>query len=177
MSLQIRRLTLADAPAYREARLAALRADPAAFVTTAEQFAAWPLERLAVRLAPGAPGVTFGAFLSGELVGLLTLMREESPAQAHRVNVFSVSVAPAARGQGVGVGLVRAAIDHARTWPGVTSLHLTVTDTQHAARRLYERCGFRVWGTQPDALRRDGQVYEEHWMWLAVGRESSGQEI
>ncbi|MBZ9713896.1 GNAT family N-acetyltransferase [Deinococcus multiflagellatus] len=164
----IRRLTLADAPAYRAARLAALRADPEAFVTTAEQFAAWPAERLAERLAPDAPGVTLGAFLNGDLVGLLTLMREEPPTQAHRVNIFSVSVAPAARGQGVGEALVRAAMDHAHTWPGVTSLHLTVMDTQHAARRLYERCGFRVWGTQPDAVRRNGRVHEEHWMWLPL---------
>lgn len=168
MSVQIRRLTLEDAPVYREARLAALRTDPSAFVTTAEQFAAWPLERLAVRLAPNAPGVTLGAFLNDDLMGLLTLIWEDTPTQAHRLSVVSVSVAPAARGQGIGERLVRAATEHARAWPGITSLHLTVMDTQTAARRLYERCGFRVWGTQPDAVRRDGQVHAEHWMVLEL---------
>ncbi|MBZ9750461.1 GNAT family N-acetyltransferase [Deinococcus sp. HMF7604] len=171
-----RRLTVADAQVYRAVRLAALHADPAAFLTTAAEFAAQPLNQLEARLAPDAPGVTLGAFLSGNLVGLLTLVRESAPALAHRVNIYGVSVAPAARGQGTGERLVRAGIETTRTWPGVTSLHLAVMETQTAARRLYERCGFRVWGRQPDAVRRDGQVFAEDWMVLELGRTTPHHE-
>ena len=166
MTVPVRRLTPADAPAYRAARLAALQADPAAFLTNAAEFAALGDEALAARLAPDAPGVTLGASLDTDLVGLLTLVREAAPPLAHRVNVYGVSVAPPARGQGVGAALVQAGVEQARSWAGVTSLHLAVMDSQPAALRLYERAGFRVWGTQPDAVRRDGRVYAEHWLSL-----------
>lgn len=108
--------------------------------------------------------MTLGAFLDGVLVGLLTLVREEARIMAHRVNVYGVSVAPAAQGRGLGDALVEAGVEHARTWPGVTVLNLAVMDTQTAARRLYERHGFRVWGRQPDAVRRNGDIHAEDWM-------------
>ncbi|GGM13834.1 GNAT family N-acetyltransferase [Deinococcus aerophilus] len=165
----VRVLTAEDAPAYREVRLAALRGDPLAFLTTAEEFAVRTMESIAGRMAPGETSVTFGAFLNGTLVGLLTVAREDRPRLAHRANVFGVSVAPAARGQGCGDALLRAGLAQVREWPGVTSVHLAVTETQHAARRLYERHGFTVWGTQPDALRDDGgQVHAEHHLSLTL---------
>ncbi|GHF47771.1 ribosomal protein S18 acetylase RimI-like enzyme [Deinococcus metalli] len=164
----VRVLTAADAPAYRAVRLAALRSDPLAFLTTADEFAARPLDSVAARLEPTERTVTLGAFVDGALVGLLTLAREEAAIMAHRVNVYGVSVAPGARGRGVGDALVRAAIAHVRAWPGVATLNLAVMDTQGSARRLYERHGFRVWGRQPDAVRRDGLVLAEDWMTLSV---------
>ena len=165
---EIRVLTVADAPAYCAVRLAALQNDPLAFVTTAEEFAARTLESVAEQLAPRPEAVTFGAFLGGELVGLMTVARESRPSIRHRANIYGVSVLPAARGQGCGDALMRAALAKAQELEGVTSLHLAVTETQAAARRLYERHGFRVWGTQPDALRHGGQSYSEHWLWREV---------
>ena len=46
-----------------------------------------------------------------------------------------------------------AAVAYARELPGVTSVHLVVTETQHAARRLYESLGFQYWGSEPEGLR------------------------
>ncbi len=87
----------------------------------------------------------------------------------HRASVFGVSVSPEARGQGCGDALLRAALAHARTWEGVTSVHLSVTETQAAARRLYARHGFRAWGTQPDAVRDDaGRALSEHHLCLML---------
>jgi ribosomal protein S18 acetylase RimI-like enzyme len=54
-------------------------------------------------------------------------------------------VRPAARGQKVGEALVEAAADWARH-RGFGVLHLGVTESNAAARRLYERCGFTVTG-------------------------------
>lgn len=164
----VRVLTAADAPAYRAVRLLTLQSDPRAFLTTAGEFAARPLEAVAARLEPGANAVTFGASLGGELVGILTVAREERPALRHRANVFGVAVLPAARGQGCGDALLRAGIAQVRRWEGVTSLHLGVMQTQEAARRLYERHGFRVWGTQPDALRVGGVSIGDHHMTLGL---------
>ena len=36
------------------------------------------------------------------------------------------------------------------------------------ARRLYERAGFEIWGTEPEALRHDGQSVAEHHMALHI---------
>lgn len=166
--LTVRLLTPADAPAYRAVRLAALESDPLAFLTSTQEFGARLLEAVAERLTPSDGSATFGAFLNGELVGLLTLARETAPILAHKVNVFGVSVAPQARRQGCGDALLQAALAHARQWVGVTSLHLAVIETQGAAHKLYERHGFRVWGRQPDAVRRDGRVLAEDWMVLEL---------
>ncbi|GMA15609.1 GNAT family N-acetyltransferase [Deinococcus metallilatus] len=169
----VRVLTAADAPAYREVRLAGLQTDPLAFVTAADEFAARPASEIAGRLDPGAGVVTLGAFVDGTLVGILTVVREALPTLAHRANVVAVSVLPHARGQGCGDALLRAGIAQARTWPGVSSLHLAVVETQHAARRLYERHGFRHWGTRPDALHVEGRSLAEHWLWLDLTRQEA----
>lgn len=166
---QIRILTTDDAPAYRTVRLAALQNDPLAFVTTAEEFAARSLPSVAEQLAPRETSVTFGAFVGGELLGILTLARETRPTIRHRGNIFGVAVLPQARGQGCGDALIHSALAHAQTWSGLTSLHLAVIETQGTARRLYERHGFCVWGTQPDAVQHRQRSYAEHWMWRQIG--------
>lgn len=165
----VRLLTGDDATIYRAVRLTALQNDPDAFITTAAEFESRTGESIATQLAPRPTFVTYGAFLGGELVGLLSLAREERSRLNHRANIFGVSVAPQARGQGCADALVRAALVHARGWEGVTSIHLSVTETQTAARRLYERHGFRVWGTQPDAVQDEmGCVLTEQHMILLL---------
>ncbi|BDP40094.1 N-acetyltransferase [Deinococcus aetherius] len=164
--LSVRVLTAADAPAYREVRLAGFRNDPLAFVTTAGEYGARPLSEIAARLDPTLEVVNFGAFQGGGLVGILTVLRETRPTLAHRALIVGVSVLPEARGRGAGAALVGAGVAQARAWTGVTSLHLSVTETQDAARRLYERHGFRVWGTEPDAVRHGETVYAQHHLWL-----------
>ncbi|MDB5046142.1 MAG: family acetyltraansferase [Deinococcus sp.] len=169
LPLSVRALTAADAPAYRAVRLASLEHDPAAFITTAAEFAARPLADVAERLAPTDLAVTFGAFLGPELVGLLTVAHESRPNLAHRANVFGVSVLPAARGRGAGGALLEAGLARIRSWAGVSVVLLGVTETQHAARRLYERHGFTVWGTQPGAVQgADGRTLAEHHLLLWV---------
>ncbi|QFP75911.1 GNAT family N-acetyltransferase [Deinococcus sp. AJ005] len=172
----IRLLTGADAAVYREVRLAALRSDPNAFITTAAEFESRTLESITAQLTPQPTFVTFGAFVGNELVGLLSLGREERPRLKHRANIFGVSVSPAARGQGCADALMRAGLAHARGWDGVTSIHLSVTETQTAARCLYERYGFQVWGTQPDAVQDDeGHALTEHHLCLLLDGKTTSQ--
>lgn len=166
--IKVRALTASDAEIYRAVRLAALQNDPLAFVTTADEFAARSLENIAAQIDHKEHAVTFGAFLGGELVGILAVIRENRPSIRHRADIYGVAVLPPARGQGCGDALLRAAIAQAEEWGEVTSLSLGVMETQHAAQRLYERHGFQVWGKQPDAVKHAGQTYSEYWMWRAV---------
>ena len=53
-------------------------------------------------------------------------------------------------------------------YPGVEVLELGVTETQRAARQLYLRLGFDIWGVQPDAVRVDDQRWAELHMQLRL---------
>lgn len=64
-----------------------------------------------------------------------------------------ICVARAARGQGIGAALIKAAAVHAATL-GYRELRLDVIDTNIRARALYERLGFRAAGVQHLGLLR-----------------------
>ncbi len=94
-------------------------------------------------------------------------MRIDRVKMRHRAIVWGMFVTPAARGKGVGAALLRAAVDHARAWPGVLQVQLAVTEAAVHAQRMYVRAGFREWGVEPRALQWEGRHVDEHHMVLA----------
>lgn len=95
------------------------------------------------------PGTTvFVARLDGQIVGMLTLVVFRIPTGV-RALIEDVVVDEAARGQGAGEALTRAALDVARA-AGVRTVDLTSRPSRDAANRLYLRMGF---------ARRDTNVY------------------
>ena len=116
--------------------------------------------------------VTLGALLEGELVGAVTLARNPALKQRHKASIYAVYVAPAARGQQVGERLLAALMSWARAVPGLLQVHLGVSVTQTAARRLYAAQGFTVYGLERRALRVNGQdVDEEHMVCFLDGEK------
>ncbi len=83
----------------------------------------------------------------GEFVGMLAVAQGDGPKSVHTTHVYSVYVAPAVRGSGVGRGLMERAIADARAREGVIKIGLNVAASQEAARALYEKMGFEVVGT------------------------------
>jgi ribosomal protein S18 acetylase RimI-like enzyme len=61
-------------------------------------------------------------------------------------------VAERCGGTGAGRALLEEAIRVARRMPGLRSVHLSVSVTQEAPRRLYSSAGFRPYGLEPQAL-------------------------
>jgi ribosomal protein S18 acetylase RimI-like enzyme len=158
-------LTAADAPAYFAFRLAGLAEAPLAFGRSAEEYRHEPLETVASGLGEIAgERVTLGAFQGHELVGAMTAVRESTLKRRHKGNVYAVYVSPAARGQRVGETLLSALLHWAEAVPGLEQLHLAVSVTQEAARRLYLRHGFQVYGLEPKALRVNGVDVDDEWM-------------
>ncbi len=74
-----------------------------------------------------------------EVVGYLSLLARRT---AQNLRIYSVAVAPEARGLGVGQQLVDAAVDAAREL-GLRTLTLEVRTDNRPAIALYERNGFR----------------------------------
>jgi GNAT superfamily N-acetyltransferase len=140
--VNVRAAVLADWQVFRDIRLEALRSAPSAFgssyadeVTRDEAFwrgrssggnifLAYLGDRTGETAGPGPAGLAGGY--------------QPDPVTVELVSMF---VRPAARGLGVGEALVAAVIGWARTRQA-TSVHLWVTETNAAARKLYERCGF-----------------------------------
>jgi RimJ/RimL family protein N-acetyltransferase len=114
----------------------------------------------------GAPdSVIFGAFRPG-LVGSVGLYRDRHVKCFHKIHLWGMYVSPDHRRQGVATELLRGALHHARALQGVSWVHLSVSSAAVEARRLYERAGFRLWGTEPEALLYEGQAVAEHHMAL-----------
>ena len=57
--------------------------------------------------------------------------------------------------------------------PGLEQLKLTVTDGNAAARTLYERAGFRAWGTERAAIKLDGVACDKVHMAMRIESDTS----
>ncbi|MDB5858439.1 MAG: family N-acetyltransferase [Ramlibacter sp.] len=162
--MEIRSLTPADATAYRSLRLRGLREHPEAFTSSYEEDVQQPLQVAELRLASQRTSF-WGAFQGRELCGAVGLEREGRAKVLHRAKVIGMYVVPEATGQGVGAQLLQALLARSRA-EGLESLVLTVTEGNEAARRLYERCGFRSFGIEPRAIKVGPACYAKNHMVL-----------
>lgn len=153
----IRRLEPEDAEAYVRHRFEALTDSPLAFSASPEDDLAATPETVREMLGRFPETVIFGAFDDERLVGSVGIYRDPHRKLAHKTHLWGMYVTPSHRELGLGRELLEAAVAHARTIEGVVQVHLVVAETIDAARRIYETAGFRVWGTEPDALRHDGK--------------------
>lgn len=170
-SLSIRLLTPHDAPAYCALRLRALMDHPEAFTSSAEEEADKPLSWSEDRLKADAnkPHDLFlGAFLDDKLVGMVGLQGRYRQKERHNATVVGMFVAPEVGNRGVGLALMRDLLACAQALPGLEQLDLTVTEGNNTAQRLYERCGFQVFGVLPCAIRVGGRYYAKVHMVLAL---------
>ena len=167
MSPEVRPLRPDEAGDYVAFRLEMLREAPTAFASSPGNDFMGTAERVSAELAAGGDSVIFAAF-DPEIVGAAGVFRDQRPKLRHKMCVWGVYVAPSHRGAGLGGRLLAAAIDHARSRCGVTSLFLGVTDESSAARRLYENAGFREWGAEPEAMLHEGRFLTEHHMHLSL---------
>ena len=167
MTPQIRILTEDDAGELFRLRRSALLDSPLAFLASPEDDLASSESAVRELLKPRRDSVVFGAYTQ-ELVGMLGLARANPRKAAHKIKLWGMYVLPTCRGQGVGMLLLDAAIRYARTLDGAASVHLSVSESAPAARRLYERAGFEMWGVEPDAIRFDGASASECHMRLSL---------
>lgn len=158
-SITIRALGASDAEAFRILRLAGLADTPEAFGASLAEESARPLERFTERLTPPAPSLIFGAFSGPDLVGIAGFVAYEGEKHRHIGLLWGVYLLPDQRGRGIAARLIGTLIAHARQH--VAILHADVGVDNHAARRLYEGLGFKLYGVQPKALCVGGRYIDE----------------
>lgn len=107
--------------------------------------------------------VTLVACVGGEIVGHLALVPYTNPRTRHSGH-FGIAVRDDWRGKGVGTELMRAALDLADNWLGLTRLDLRVYVDNASAIALYERFGFEREGTHRRFALRNGEYVDAHVM-------------
>lgn len=169
--MNVRRLAVADAPAYRALTLAAFVAHPDAFTSTVDERARLPMSWWEKRLREGElpPEVVFGAFEGSQLVGSAGLQFGDRHRTRHKATLFGMYVDQAHAGQGAGRALVAACLAYART-RGASVVQLTVTEGNTRALNLYRQSGFREFGIEPCAVRDDAGYRSKVHMWLPLAQ-------
>jgi len=156
----IRPISRDEAVTWRALRLEAMRAFPAAFSASPDDWELLPLEEVAGRIPlPGGDDVLYGVYLDGELSGCAGFAREKGAKERHKGLLWGVYLRAALQGRGLGERLTQMVIDWAR--PRVDLLLCAVGSDNLGARALYIRLGFVLYGTEPRALRIDGRDYDE----------------
>ena len=163
----VRRLSPADAPAYRALRLRALREHAEAFTSSFEEDALLPLSYSEQRLGPQSTAQYWGAFDGDTLVGTVGLNRDRRIKTRHKALVIGMAVVPQYAGRQLGRQLLDALPVDARL-SGLSRLVLTVTRGNRRAERLYESAGFKSFGFEPDAIQIGNQLFDKNHMSLAL---------
>lgn len=78
----------------------------------------------------------------------------------HNATIWGVYVCPEWRSLGIAGQLMASCIEWARA-RRLKLVKLAVVTTNVAAIRSYARCGFRVYGIDPQALQYEGVFYDE----------------
>ncbi|MDP4164003.1 MAG: GNAT family N-acetyltransferase [Bacillota bacterium] len=163
--MKIVQLNPAHAEDYRKLRLEALHGDPEAFSSSFEEENAYSIDTFKNRFQ-SAFAFTFGAFEEEQLIGIVTLVKEQKLKLKHRASIFAMYVTPEKRGCGVGKRLVANAINKAKEDNAIQQLYLSVTATNEAAKKLYSSFGFEAYGRDKRALKVNNEYLDEDYMVL-----------
>ncbi|MBW3114575.1 GNAT family N-acetyltransferase [Bacillus sp. MCCB 382] len=152
---------------YWSLRLEMLKQSPESFGSSYEEALKRknPIERIAERLSYEG-SYTFGCFSGNQLVGTVTMVREEGLKMNHKASIYAMYVTPSHRGKGLARGLMEAAVNLAKKTNGIEQLLITVVTTNQTARGLYHSCGFKPYGTEKRALKQNGEYFDEELMVL-----------
>ncbi|RXJ04242.1 GNAT family N-acetyltransferase [Anaerobacillus alkaliphilus] len=158
--MDIRLLVQKDAEAYKRLRLEALQTDQEAFAATYEEEVDNPVELYEERFR-SEYSFHYGAFINGELVGVVSLVQETKLKFKHRANIYAMYVSPSVRGQGVGKQLLTQAITKAEELEDVEQLYLAVVTENTSARHLYQSLGFEVFANDRHAMKIGNTYLDE----------------
>jgi RimJ/RimL family protein N-acetyltransferase len=162
-TITLRLATEADVALLRDLRLEALRTHPemfsADYATHRDQPMTFWTEWVRQRTS-GQAGIIQVASIEESLVGMSGLHRSDAPKTWHSGSIWGVYVRPAWRGLHIAERLLAECMAWART-QHMRLVKLAVVTTNTAAIRCYTRCGFTVYGLEPQTIHHNGVYYDE----------------
>lgn len=162
----------ADLQVFRELRLEALKNHPSAFGSDYEETLLQPQSYWEKRLTfqAGEQALFFSEH-RGQPMGMAGIVLNNSKKNHHSATIISVYVKPEWRGRRIAETLIHTCLGWAAEH-GAVIVKLAVVADNLPAIRTYERCGFRIYGTEPKALYIDGIYYDEHLMAVEIPHPS-----
>ncbi len=162
--MQVRVLKPKDAKDYWNLRLTTLKQHPDAFLLTVEEELKrlYPIKRITA-LLKDPTRITIGAFVAERLVGSITLQMETYKKIKHKASVLSFFIEDDYRNRGIGKRLLTEVITLSKRHD-IEQLLLAVVSTNEGAIALYESFGFTVFGVEKNALKVNGQYFDEQHM-------------
>ena len=154
----IRRLSPADAPAFRHLRLQALQESPTAFGSSYGEEARQPLAAFQKRLERRADNWVFGSLQGEQLLGVVRLVREQGRKERHKATLYGLYVAPTAR-----------------KFKGLRQIRVGVVTSNAAASALYVKAGFVAYGQEDDALWVAGRFHAESLLVKKLRKSRAGK--
>jgi ribosomal protein S18 acetylase RimI-like enzyme len=161
--MKIRLLTTEDYKVWKAIRLEALQNSPESFGSSYEEEISSSVEDCSAQ-----KNDIFGAFIEEKLVATTGFIILKMEKMKHRGVLFAIYVTPKHRGQGIASQLIETAINHAKS--RVIQLHLTCTTTNESALNLYQKHGFKTYGTEPRSLKIDDNFFDEYLMLLEFNK-------
>ena len=160
--LVLRQAIPEDAAQLRTLRLEALADTPQAFASDVESAASESVESWARRIADnsGEQGIVCVAEADGGLTAMLGCRRGDRAKTRHGGMVWGVYVQPVWRGLHIAEALLGLTFAWAQA-NGLTVQKLGVVASNTPAIRCYARCGFSVYGVEPQAIYYNGVYYDE----------------
>jgi ribosomal protein S18 acetylase RimI-like enzyme len=173
--MEIRFLSLDDAPEWLRLRLEALEGDPQAFSASLEEYRSLSIDAVKQRLWSSEDAFVVGALDQNRLLGMAGFFREKGQKTRHKGHVWGVYVTPEARGNKLARRMMEKLLERGLAIEGVTQILISVSTTQQAAVALYRSLGFQPWGCEPRALKVEGTFIDEEYMVLTKEHHRGGR--
>lgn len=162
-TIEIKDILSTDIRHYAFFLSAALQADRDSLLITAEDdiFTQFPTK-------DRIDSFTIGGYINGALAGVVSFFRDGENRQKlrHKGIISTMYVSPEFRGHGIAKILLEEVIKRARAIPGIEQINLIHISTNNMARQLYEKYGFRKFGTERNSIKWEGKYYDEDLMVL-----------
>ena len=159
--MKIRMLMQEDWQLWKLFRLDALKNSPESFGSSYEEELNWPDLDFQTALTKSD---IFGVFVDNSLVSCAGFYSLNSAKTKHRGVIWGMYTRPECRGKGIASALIQIVINHAKS--RVTQLHLTCVTSNLSAVAFYQKQGFKIYGTEPHALKIGDAFFDEHLMTL-----------
>lgn len=159
--MEIKLLTQKDWKSWRELRLEALQISPENFGSSYDEELNWSDTDFQKTFNTS---YIFGAFLDKNLVASVGYYCLNLLKTKHRGIIWGMYTQPKHQGKGIARALIQTVVAHAVS--RVIQLHLTCVTTNFGAIAFYQKQGFKIYGTEPRALKIEDRFFDEYLMIL-----------